>query len=160
MGKYRKVDVGVADQIDREAASLAHDFKLEDRIEGMALQESFLTIKDHKEDFPGKLSFRLIDPAESNVGRISKSVLDRVDSKVRESTGLQQWRSTKDALNWFQQLEGKDNLLWLKFDIEAFYPSINKELLKRTLDFLREFDYISELEEEVNLSLQKKLTSW
>ena len=96
MSKYRKVDVGVADNIDKEAASLAHDYKLDDRIEGMALKESFLTIKDHKDDFPGKLSFRLIDPNKTNIGKISKAILDRVNSKVRESAGLQQWRSTRD----------------------------------------------------------------
>ena len=72
---YRKVDRTVVDDIDTEAASLAHDFKLDDRVEGIALQPSFLTLKDHKEDFPGKLSFRLINPAKPNLGRVSKSFL-------------------------------------------------------------------------------------
>ena len=146
---YKKVDKTVAEDIDIEAASLAHDLKLDDRIEGMALRESFLTLKDHKEDFPGKLSFRLINPAKTNVGRVSKSFLDRINAKVREETGYQQWRSTKDVLNWFDQLGDKESLLWLKFDIEAFYPSISETLLKKTIEFLRQFDYISEYEEEL-----------
>ena len=157
MSKYRKVDVGVADNIDKEAASLAHEYKLEDRIEGMALSESFLTIKDHKEDFPGKLSFRLIDPNKTNIGRISKAILDRANMKVRESEELQQWRSTKDVLNWFRSLEGKEDLLWIKFDIEAFYPSITEELLRKTLIFLRQYDHISEVEEEVIYHCRRSL---
>ena len=149
MKSYRRVDTHVTDDIDKEAASLAHEVQLDNRIEGIALKQSFLTIKDHKEDFPGKLSFRLITPAKSNMGQISKSILDRVNSKVREETRYNQWRSTKDTLLWFRQLENKEDLLWFKFDIEAFYPSISEELLKKTLDFLKEFDYISDWEEEV-----------
>ena len=157
MKKYRKVGVEVVDSIDKEAASLAHEYKLEDRIEGMALSESFLTIKDHKEDFPGKLSFRLIDPNKTNIGRISKAILDRANLKVREAEELQQWRSTKDVLGWFNNLEEKDNLLWLKFDIEAFYPSISEDLLGRTLAFLRQYDHISEVEEEVIYHCRRSL---
>ena len=149
MKSYRKVSQAIADEIDSEAASLANDVKLDDRIEGMALQQSFLTLKDHKEDFPGKLSFRLINPAKSNLGRISKSILDRANRKVREETGFQQWRSTKDVLGWFGQLDDKKSLLWLKFDIEAFYPSITEKLLRKTIEFLRKFDHISEYEEEM-----------
>ena len=157
MKNYRRVDVDVVNQIDTEAASLAHDVNLDNRIEGMALQPSFLTIKDHKEDFPGKLNFRLINPAKPNPGQISKSILDRANAKVREETGLHQWRSTKDALVWFGQLEEKNNLLWLKFDIESFYPSISEELLKKTIDFLKEFDYISDWEEDIIFHSRKSI---
>ena len=67
MKDYNKVDIKKAMDIDREASKMANTLKLSDRIEGMALKKSFMTIKDHKEDFPGKLSFRLINPTKTNI---------------------------------------------------------------------------------------------
>ena len=62
MKVYKKVDIKKAMDIDNEASNLANTLNLSDRIEGMAIKKSFMTLKDHKEDFPGKLSFRLINP--------------------------------------------------------------------------------------------------
>ena len=37
--------------------------------------EAFITVKDHEEGFP-HISFRLIDPSNSDIGKLSKSILD------------------------------------------------------------------------------------
>ena len=73
--------------------------KLEERVEAMALKPSFLTLKDHKEEFPSKLSFRLINPTKTNIGRISKQMLDRINGDIRRASRSNQWRSTKEV-NW------------------------------------------------------------
>ena len=36
-------------------------------------------IKDHKENFPGKIECRLINPAKTNIGIIGKQILDRIN---------------------------------------------------------------------------------
>ena len=82
MAGYRKVGSEIIEKIDSDAASLVQRINLDDRIEGIAPQPAFLTIKDHKPDFPNKLSFRVINPAKTNVGKISKEVLDRVNAKL------------------------------------------------------------------------------
>ena len=38
--------------------------------------EAFITVKDHKENFPHTLSFTLINPSISDIGKISKTVID------------------------------------------------------------------------------------
>ena len=136
---YRRVDEDVVEDINREAAIIANRLDLDDRIEGMALKQSFISIKDHKETFPAKLDFRLISPAKTNIGRVSKRILDRVNSEVREKTGLNQWKSTKEVVKWFKGLQEKNSYVWLKFNIQSFYPSITKDLLLRTLDFLQTY---------------------
>ena len=47
---YRKDNIETVNKINREAAKIAKDLDLDDRIEAIALKEAFLTIKDHKED--------------------------------------------------------------------------------------------------------------
>ena len=78
MKSYRKVDSSIIENIDEEAASLVTRIDLDDRIEGIAKKQAFLTIKDHKDDFPSKLSFRVINAAKTNLGKISKDILDLI----------------------------------------------------------------------------------
>ena len=58
-------------------------------------------------------------------------------------------------LYWFKNLDQKDRRKFLKFDIEAFYPSITKELLQRAITFGRQYTSISEEEEETILHCRK-----
>ena len=48
--------------------------------------EAFLTIKDHKEGLPHRLSFRSI----SNIRKISKSLLDAINENILKQTNVKQ----------------------------------------------------------------------
>ena len=62
-------------------------------------------------------------------------MLDRINSEVRSKTKLRQWRRTKEVRDWFVGLEQKEALTFLKFDVEAMYPSISEELLSKSLEW-------------------------
>ena len=61
--------------IDEDAANIAGKVKMDDRIEAM---ERY-TLKY----WPAKLHCRLINPTQTNLERISKSILDRINKEVR-----------------------------------------------------------------------------
>ena len=42
----------------------------------MLQAEAYITIKDHKEGFPHKLSFGFLNQSKSDIGKISKNILD------------------------------------------------------------------------------------
>ena len=86
---------------------------------------AFVTIKDHKEHFERDKKCRLINPAKSQIGKISKQLLQEINKEVREVTGLTQWQSTKAALDWFKQIPDKKEKRFIQMDICEFYPSIN-----------------------------------
>ena len=52
----------------------------------MQESESYITVKDHKEDFPHRLSCRLINLSKSDIGKISEHVLDKINQKLRSVT--------------------------------------------------------------------------
>ena len=54
-------------------------------MEMMAEKKAFTTLKDHKPDFTNKPSCRLINPAKSEVGVISKQILEKVNDTVRSA---------------------------------------------------------------------------
>ena len=49
--------------INCKSKLLAEKLAIDDRIEKIEETEAYITVKDHKEDFPHKLSFRLINPS-------------------------------------------------------------------------------------------------
>ena len=42
--------------------------------------------QDHKEGFPHTLSCRLINPSQSDTGKISKSILDKINKAIVSTT--------------------------------------------------------------------------
>ena len=99
--KYKTSSPSVKRKIDTEAKKIATSYKLADRIERMAEREAFVTLKDHKENFERTLKCRLLNPAKSEIGSISKSILQNINSEIRKQTQLNQWRNTATVIEWF-----------------------------------------------------------
>ena len=127
--EYTRSNPVQLENINREATDSARKLKINDKVEAIAEKQNFLTIKDHKPDFPGKTKFCLINTCKTNIGKVSKQLFDQINTVVREASKLNQWGSTEDFLYWFKNLDQKDRREFLKFDIESFYPSNTKQLL-------------------------------
>ena len=119
---YKKSDQRNINNINRDAKKIAVDLDLEDRIEKMQESESYITVKDHKEDFSHRLSCRLINPSKSDIGKISKYVLDKINQKLRSVTEVNQWKNSHSVIEWFKNIRNKRNASFFVFDIESFYP--------------------------------------
>ena len=50
--------------------------------------EVFLTIQDHEEGFIHTLSFRLINPSKSDIGKINKYLLDSINGNILKQTNV------------------------------------------------------------------------
>ena len=148
---YNRCDKAKVDDVNSEAALIANYFDLSDRIDCLSEANAFITIKDHKSSFPSRPEYRLLNPSKSNIGAISKRILDRVNFEVRKKTEFNQVQSTNQVLEWFESLESKSMLKFLKFDIVSFYPSITVELLKKAINFAKEITHLDSMEEAIIL---------
>ena len=54
------------------------------------------------------------------MGKVSSNMLKEINEQVRRETGLKQWRSTQEALLWFQEIEDKDSYEFTQLDIILF----------------------------------------
>ena len=149
--KYRKSNENIVRQINLEAKQLAKNLKLDNRIEQLPEKPAFITLKDHKPNFVTNPKCRLINPTKSNLGKVSKHILDRINISIRQSTDLQQWRNTTAVISWFNNFPNKEKCKFLSFDVIDFYPSISEELLIDAIDFARQFVRIND--DEVNIIL-------
>ena len=105
--EYAQVPESKVREVSLEAKKITTNLGLADRVEMHSRDVGFISVKDHKLNFENDPKCRLINPAKSQIGKISKIILERINSKVRDSTKLQQRRSTKAALEWFNGLEQK-----------------------------------------------------
>ena len=69
---YRKSNNTVFSKINKEAKQIANNYKIVDRIDCIGKVDAFISLKDHKDNFLSKPKCRLINPAKSEIGKISK----------------------------------------------------------------------------------------
>ena len=87
---YKKSNFNKVRNINNEAKQITRTLPIADRIEKLHETEAYITIKDHKDYFPNKVSCRLINPCKSSIGKISKVILDRINTAVRPNTNVNQ----------------------------------------------------------------------
>ena len=152
---YKIVDDNLVHLTNQEAAVIAKKLDIADRVEIMSRKEGFMSLKDHKPDFQTNPKFRLINPAKSQIGNISRDILQRVNKSLRLTTGLQQWQSTQEVIDWFNGLQGKGRKSFLQWDICEFYPSITEPLLHEAIEFAQDKNVLIE-EDEISIIMHSR----
>ena len=61
----------------------------------MAKKESYIKLKDHKDNFTNNLPCRLINSIKNEMGIVSKRILDSINTKLRSKLhGIQLWKNS------------------------------------------------------------------
>ena len=154
---YKKSNSKVVDKLNAQSARIAEHLKLENRIEKLAEKEAFITLKDHKPAFHDHPTCRLINPSKSEIGVISKHILDEINTSVISKTKINQWKNTTSVLKWFNSLQHKQSLSFICFDVCDFYPSITEKLLCKALDFANSYRPISQHERDIIIHAKRSL---
>ena len=155
--KYKKSNNQNVVDVNIECRNLVEENEpgLESRVEIFTEEEAFITVKDHKPNFPSKIEVRLINPAKPQIGRITKIKIQEINNTIRSKTKLNQLQSTNDAISWFDSLKLKENRLFLSFDIVSFYPNISEKVLKKVISWAKTITKISKKDEEMILMARK-----
>ena len=122
-------------EINNELKHIADKLSIGNRIECMKKREASISLKDHKENFENNPKCRLINPAKSDSGKISKLIFDKVNTHLNTILNLNQSRSTQNVIEWFGNIEQKSRHSFISFDIVDFYPSISENLLDQALSW-------------------------
>ena len=79
---YKKANNIIRTKINKEGIKFAKQANILDKIEINGTGNSFITLKDHKENFTNHPTTRLINPSKNEIGRISKHILDQINMKL------------------------------------------------------------------------------
>ena len=154
---YKKTNTQKVNKINFEAKQITQKLAIDDRVQRMQENEAFITLKDHKEGFPHRLSFRLINPTKSEIGKISKTLLDKINVSIKSTTKVNQWKNTSDVLTWFDNITNKRNASFINFDVESFYPSISMKLFTESINFAKSIIDISDQDLSIIMQARKTL---
>ena len=73
---YKKTNESKIKTINKSSKKI-NRLDLKNKIEKLQESESYITIKDHKDDFLRKLLCSLINSSKSDIGKISKVIIDK-----------------------------------------------------------------------------------
>ena len=116
----------------------------------------YIYIYIYKDEFPNKIPCRLINPSKSNIGKISKAILDTINKNVVRATEINQWKNTSNVLDWYANCTDKNKASFVQFDIENFYPSITSDLLHNSIQFVKEVATVSD--NDIHIIMQSRKT--
>ena len=94
----KKSNKARVNSINKDTKKLDEKLKTADWLERMEESEAYITVKDHKENFPHKPSFRLINPSKSELGKVSKRILDNINKYIIEHTKVNQWKNSASVM--------------------------------------------------------------
>ena len=109
---YKKCNNNKSKYINFKAKQIASQLKIDDCVQKLDKNEAYVTIKDHKEGFPDKISSRLINPSKTDIGKINKQILDRISNNMLEKNKVNQWKNTSSVIEWYRNIKRKDQLLF------------------------------------------------
>ena len=155
--KYKLSDEKTVDKISKEFSTIAGKLNLSERIDSTTEKEVFVTIKYHKSNLESNPKCRLINPTKSELGKVSKQFIDKINNSIRNKISVNQWTSTPQVLDWFDNIAEKENKTFLIFDVVDFYPSISEKLLKKTLKWAKQYTEIKKIEYDTIMHARKTL---
>ena len=92
---------------------------------------------------------RLVNPVKNEIGRISKHILDRINTKVVFKLSVNEWKNTISIIKWFKNINGKRLYTFLQINIKDFYASIKETLLHEHIKFAKEHTFITRKDVEI-----------
>lgn len=69
----------------------------------MAKTAAYQTLKDHQENFHAGTSCRLINPCNSEIGKISKRIQEGINNHLLAKLNINQWRDASQVIDWFKK---------------------------------------------------------
>ena len=134
---YKKARVKIKEKVDKNGVKFAKNAGVLDRMQTNGTNNCFISLKDHKENFVNNPNTRLINPAKNEIGRVSKVILDKINSDLKNALCMNQWKNTTSVVDWFKHIPNKSSYTFTIFDIKDFYPSIKESLLREALNFAK-----------------------
>ena len=157
---YKIAEENIVSEIDDEAWSIIREQKVKGKIPKFQTADAFISLKDHKPDFPHIVKCRLINPSKSHIAKVSKGILDRINLEIRRKSKLVQWKNSGEVINWYKKIKDKKTQCFVSFDIVEFYPSIRREHLLEALEFAKGFTRVPEADIRTIMHACKSILSY
>ena len=91
---YEKFDKETERRINCEGIKYTKEANILDKVQVKGTTNCFVTLKDRKANFLNNPTTRLINPAKNEISRITKQILDQINSKLCEILKVNERKNT------------------------------------------------------------------
>ena len=127
----------------------------EDRLGKFKKKDAYILFKDHKPNFKNKLQSRLINPSKTELGKVSKNIIQNIVTNVKKAYYSNLWKNSYDNIEWFRKIKNKSQATFMQFNIIDFYPSITKNTLIDSINYASKYVEITEEQYDIILACRK-----
>ena len=100
---YRMGEENLTDKMNSELNDITGKLSIADRIDVMEDNNAFITLKDDKDNFNSHPKCRLKNPAKSELGKVSKVILDDINNAIRSTLNVNQWKNSNSVIDWLKK---------------------------------------------------------
>ena len=154
---YKNAHPSLPKKINMKAKKIAKHFNIDNKMDITATQQCFVTIKDHKDNFRVNPKYRLLNPTKSELGKMSKHILQKISTNIRTVLNVNQWQNLLEVIKWFKNIKSKNLHMFTVFDIHEFCSSISEKLLKDVVLVAQTYTNINQKDIEVIFHCHRSL---
>ena len=78
------------------------------------------------------------------VKQVSKIKLDKINQALIKPLDVSQLKNSSSVIEWFKGIDNKNDCIFVKVDIQEFYPSISESIFKKSILFAKEHHHITD----------------
>ena len=99
---YKKANKNIGTKTNKEGMKFAKQANVLDNIEINDTGNSFITLKDHKENFTYHPTVKFINPFSNEIGRIRKHIFDQINTELVSKLSVNEWKNMINVIKWFK----------------------------------------------------------
>ena len=99
----KKVSDKISNKVNADGKKIIENKAVVNRMFVNGSNSCFITLKDNKPNFLNNPKVRLLYPTKNELGRINKSILDRINTSLRNLIKVNQWKNTREVSFFIQQ---------------------------------------------------------
>ena len=101
----RAAEEDAYDNMNKEVHVIASKLDTANRMDATSRKEAFVTLKDDKNNFKNSLPCGLINPAKSEMRRVSKRVLDNINGRLKGKLNPMPWKKSAAVIGFIELKE-------------------------------------------------------
>ena len=104
-------------QINNDTCRFASKLHIEDRLGKFKKKDAYILLKGHKPNFENELQSRLINPSKTELGKVSKNIIQNIVTNVKKAYYSNLWKNSYDTIDWSRKIKNKSKATFTQFDI-------------------------------------------
>ena len=99
----------------------------------------------------------MLNPIKSKLGKAAKIIVENINTNVKEKLHCNQEINTSRIMDWLQNIDNKENCVFIQFGIKEFYCSMINHFMIKTIEYAKFYRCITKQHWDIIFHTRKYL---